>query len=101
LALSALAPAAAGSNGQKFQLFNSTYTSNACVAGYNQNDYWVRFCWWLWNTGTGQNNLLGDYWYKYIVTIDRTDNNGTILATRSDCNVPVSQGPDYYACLAP
>lgn len=91
----------AGSNGQQIRLFNSTYTSNACIAGYNQNLSWVRFCYWLWNTGQGQYNDIGGYWWKYTVTTDRTDNNGNILATRSDCDVPVSQSSDWYSCLAP
>ena len=101
LTMAAVAPAAAGSNGQQVRLFNSTYTSNACIAGYNQNNYWVRACWWLWNTGQGQHNDLANYWFKYTVTIDRTDNDGNILATRSDCYVPVSQPSDWYSCLAP
>jgi hypothetical protein len=102
LALGAFVPAFAGSNGQQIQLFNSvSNTVYVCVAGYNQNMVWVRPCWWLWNTGQGDHNDLAGYWYKYTLTIDRTDSSGTVLATRSDCYVPVSQTPDWYACLAP
>lgn len=101
-ALATLAPAFAGSNGQQIRLFNSVNpTVYACIAGYNQNMSWVRPCFWLWNTGQGDHNDLAGYWYKYTVTIDRTDSNLNILATRSDCTVPVSQTPDWYSCLAP
>ena len=102
--LAAIVPisgAFAGSNGQQIRLFNSVPTAFACIAGYNQNTSWVRFCWWLSSTGQGEYNDIGGYWWKYTVTIDRTDSGGNILATRSDCYVPVSQSSDWYSCLAP